>query len=73
MPLTQEDELVDRECCDDDNATIMRATCDEEKCKQEDEWEEQRRAMQRRWRWGCNNGIDKQRARGDDAELEQAR
>jgi hypothetical protein len=37
MPSTRDEELVDRECCNDDNAMIMRATCDEEQRKQEDE------------------------------------
>jgi hypothetical protein len=54
----------DRECRDDDDATLMRAMREVEQRERKEEREEERRAMRRRRQRGCDDGIDEPRERG---------
>ncbi len=63
----------DRECRNDNDATLMRAMREGEQREREEKREEERRAMRRRRQWGCDDGIDEPRERGDDAEPQNRR
>ena len=63
----------DRECHSVNDAMSMRDTREGEQREREEKREEERRAMWRRRQRGCDDGIDKPRERGDDAEPQNRR